>query len=56
MRDELLEHCAHSGSVIVYSNEASDDLYHFILPLRAHYLHASHLKPLVIMLDQVLVP
>lgn len=52
MREELLEHCAHVGSVIVYCNEALDELYHFILPLRAHYLHASHLKPLVIMLEK----
>ncbi len=51
VRDELVEHCAHSGAVIVYSEQASDELYHFVLPLRAHYLHASHLKPLVIMLE-----
>ena len=51
MRDELVEHSAHSGSVIVYASQASDELYHFILPLRAHYLHASQLKPLVIMLE-----
>ena len=54
MRDELVENCSHVGSVIVYCNEALEELYHFILPLRAHYLHTSLLKPLVIMLNNSL--
>lgn len=52
MREEMAEHSSHVGSVIVYSQDISDDLYHFILPLRAHYLQASLLKPLVIMVDK----
>ena len=52
MRDELVEHTTHAKAVIVYCVEASDELYHFILPLRAHYLHASLLKPLVIMTEK----
>ncbi len=52
MRDELAEHSSHSSAVIVYCNEVSDELYHFIMPLRAHYLHASLLKPLVIMVGK----
>ena len=46
-RDELKES---SGTVIVYCEEASDELYHFILPLRAHQLSAKDLKPIIFML------
>ena len=52
MRDELVEHTTHAKAVIVYCSEVSDEMYHFILPLRAHYLHASQLKPLVIMTEK----
>ncbi len=50
VRKELMDHATHMGSVIVYSPTASDELYHFLVPLRAYYLHASLLKPIVIML------
>ena len=52
MREELMDQATHVGSVIVYCPEASDELYNFIVPLRAHYLHASLLKPIVIMLNK----
>ena len=52
MREEMAEHSSHVGCVIVYCQDTSDDLYHFILPMRAHYLHASLLNPLVIMVDK----
>ena len=52
MREEMREHSSHVSSVMVYCQYVSDDLYHFILPLRAHYLHASLLKPLVIMVEK----
>ena len=52
MREELMEQAAHVGSVIVYSPDATDDLYNFLVPLRAFYLHASLLKPIVIMLGK----
>ena len=46
-RDELKDH---DDLVIVYCEEASDELYHFILPLRAHQLSAKELKPIVFLL------
>jgi len=52
LREELMEQAGHVGSVIVYSPEASDELYNFLVPLRAFYLHASLLKPVVIMLSK----
>ncbi len=39
------------GLSIVYSPRVSDDLYHFILPLRAANLPSSSLKPLVVMVN-----
>lgn len=50
LREELMDQATHMGSVIVYSPTASDELYNFLVPLRAYYLHASLLKPIVIML------
>lgn len=52
MRDEMIEQSSHSKPVIVYCNEASDELYQFVMPLRAHYLHSATLSPLVIMLEK----
>ena len=51
-RDELKDY---DGLVIVYCEEASDELYHFILPLRAHQLAAKELKPIVFLLGHELV-
>lgn len=48
-REELKDS---DGTVIVYCEEASDELYHFILPLRAHQLSAKELKPIVFMIDK----
>ncbi|XP_064392695.1 potassium channel subfamily T member 1-like [Halichondria panicea] len=44
------------GLSIVYSPRVSDDLYHFILPLRAANLPSSSLKPLVVMVNSQLPP
>ena len=35
---------------MVYSDVADVELYHFILPLRAHYLTVQELKPIVLLL------
>ena len=40
------------GAVIVYCEEASKELYHLLLPLRAHYLHTASLKPVVLLLEK----
>ena len=48
-RDELKDY---NGAVIVYCEEASDELYHFVLPLRAHQLSAKELKPIIFMLGK----
>ena len=40
----------HKGGVIVYSEEATDELYHLLLPLRAHYLHTAELKHILLLL------
>lgn len=39
------------GLSIVYSPRVSDDLYHFIVPLRAAHLPSSSLRPLVVMVN-----
>ena len=38
------------GAIIIYSDVADVELYHFILPLRAHYLAVQELKPIVLLL------
>ena len=38
------------NGVIIYREEATEDLYHLLLPLRAHYLHTATLKPIVLLL------
>ena len=38
------------GAIIIYSDVADMELYHFILPLRAHYLAVQELKPIVLLL------
>ena len=40
------------GGVIVYSEEAGEDLYHLLLPLRAHYLHTAQLRHILLLLGK----
>ena len=40
------------GGVIVYSEEATEELYHLLLPLRAHYLHTAELRPIILLLGK----
>ena len=42
----------HKGGVIVYSEEAGEDLYHLLLPLRAHYLHTAQLRHILLLLGK----
>lgn len=51
LKDEVSKSVSR-GMVIVYTPDYSEGLYHFILPLRAHYLSARSIKPLVIMMKK----
>ena len=39
-------------AVIASAEKASSELYHFVVPLRAHYLPSGSLKPVVLFLKQ----
>ena len=40
------------GAVIAFCEEASEELFHFVSPLRASYFPRSALRPLVLMLEK----
>ena len=40
---------SYRGAVIAYCDEASDEVNHFVFPLRAHYLPSRSLRPVILM-------
>ena len=44
--------CGKAGAVIAFCEEATEELFHFVTPLRASYLPHSSLKPIVIMVEK----
>lgn len=47
-----LSHHWHKGGIIMYSEEGTEELYHLLLPLRAHYLHTAELRPILLLLGK----